>query len=176
MGNKYFKGPSTGFNIVGAHASTNLRALFGCVLVSIAASVLCSDIVSANPIQSTNIVHTKAYLVHTERGPHVAIIITPPSARGVDGRVLIEVYNRTKVHLALVKFDINLRNSGGFSINSTAEAKDLKAKSSSAIWIKLPKIKEQFPQVTAATADGLRVINANAIEIPVKAYLTVITK
>ncbi len=139
------------------------------------ALVALSRIASATPIQSSNIMHTQAYKKHPERGAYISIIVTPPSARGVDGRVLVEVYNYTKVNLALVKFDINLRNSGGFDINAVAEAKSLKPNSSGAIWIKLPKIKDRFPPVTAASIDGLRVINSEAKEITISPYLTVVT-
>ena len=146
------------------------------VFGGLVAALAISSVAVATPVQSTNVVHTQAYKKHPERGPYISIIVTPPSARGVDGRVLVEVYNYTKINLALVKFDINLRNSGGFDINAVAEANSLKPKSSGAIWVKLPKIKDRFPPVTAATIDGFRVINSEAQEVSVRPYLTVISK
>ena len=148
------------------------RIVLGCLM----AAIMVPSLALANPILSANVVHSQAYKVHPERGPYVSVIVTPPSARGVDGRVLVEVYNRSKTNLALVKFDIELKNSQGFEIVAQGEAHDLKPNSSGAIWIKLPKNKEKFPVVTAAVIDALRIIDVDAQELKLKTFLTVITK
>jgi hypothetical protein len=128
------------------------------------------------PIRSSNIAHTQAYKLHPERGPYLDIKVTPPSPRGVDGRVLVEVYNRTKLKLATVKFDITLQNSGGFSIGAVIEASSLNPNMSGAQWVKIPKIGGQFPAVSVAVVDGLRSITVDAREEPIKGFVTLITR
>jgi hypothetical protein len=76
-------------------------------------------------IRSKNVVHTQAYKPRPERGQHIDIKVTPPGRRGSDGKVLVEVYNRSKQHLSLIQFDISLNNRGGFSINAPGKAEDL---------------------------------------------------
>lgn len=130
----------------------------------------------AAQIRSKNVVHTQAYKPRPERGPHIDIKVTPPGITGSDGRVLVEVYNRGKQHLALVQFDVTLNNRGGFAITAPVKAEDLKANMSGSQWIKIPKVKGAFPSVDEAVVDNLRVVTVDAQELRIKGFVDLIKK
>ena len=127
-------------------------------------------------IRSKTVVHTQAYKPKPERGPHIDIKVTPPGARGADGRVLVEVYNRGKQHLALIQFDITLNNRGGFSITAPCKAEDLKPNMSGSQWVKIPKIGGAFPAIDEAVVDNLRVVTVEAQDVKMKGFVDLIKK
>jgi hypothetical protein len=129
---------------------------------------------NAEQIRSKNVIHTQAYKPRPERGPHVDIKVTPPGARGSDGRVLVEVYNRSKQHLALVQFDVTLNNRGGFAITAPVKAEDLKPNMSGSQWVKIPRIKGAFPSIDEAIVDGLRTVTVDAQDVKLKGFVDLI--
>ena len=128
----------------------------------------------AAQIRSKTVVHTQAYKAKPERGSHIDIKVTPPGSRGKDGRVLVEVYNRGKQHLALVQFDITLTNRGGFEITAPVKAEDLRPNMSGAQWVQIPKIKGAFPIVDEAVVDNLRTVTAEAQDVKMKGFVDLI--
>ena len=139
----------------------------------IAMSLLASN-ADAEQIRSKNVIHTQAYKPRPERGSHVDIKVTPPGARGSDGRVLVEVYNRSKQHLALVQFDVTLNNRGGFAITAPVKAEDLKPNMSGSQWVKIPKIKGAFPGIDEAIVDSLRTVTVDAQDVKLKGFVDLI--
>lgn len=127
-------------------------------------------------IRSKVVVHTKAYKLRPERGQHIDIKVTPPGRRGSDGKVLVEVYNRSKQHLSLIKFDINLNNRGGFSINAPGQAEDLKPNLSGSQWVKIPKVNGAFPDIDQAVVTNLRCLTVDAHEVKIKGFVDLIKK
>lgn len=130
----------------------------------------------AERIRSKTVIHTQAYKPKPGRGPHIDIKVTPPGSRGVDGRVLVEVYNRGKQHLALVQFDITLNNRGGFSITAPCKAEDLKPNMSGSQWVVIPKIRGAFPGIDEAVVENLRTVTVEAQDIPMKGFVDLIKK
>jgi len=118
--------------------------------------------------------HKSAYAPKPNRGPHLDVKITPPEIRGKEGRVLIEVYNRGKAHIARVTFDVVLFNQGGFTLTAPIVAEDLKPDLSGGQWVKIPQIKGQFPKITGGKITGIRIFDTTAKELPMKAYLDLI--
>jgi len=129
---------------------------------------------NAEQIRSKNVIHTQAYKPRPERGAHVDIKVTPPGTRGSDGRVLVEVYNRSKQHLALVQFDVTLNNRGGFAITAPVKAEDLKPNMSGSQWVKIPRIKGAFPSIDEAIVDGLRTVTVDAQDVKLKGFVDLI--
>jgi hypothetical protein len=127
-------------------------------------------------IRSKNVVHTQAYKPRPERGQHIDIKVTPPGRRGSDGKVLVEVYNRSKQHLSLIQFDINLNNRGGFSINAPGKAEDLKPNLSGSQWVKIPKVNGAFPDIDQAVVTNLRCLTVDAHEAKIKGFVDLIKK
>jgi hypothetical protein len=148
-----------------------IRKLFMIVLICAPA-----QLAFAERIRSKTVIHTQAYKTKPGRGPHIDIKVTPPGARGVDGRVLVEVYNRGKQHLALVQFDITLNNRGGFSITAPCKAEDLKPNMSGSQWVTIPKIRGFFPVIDAAVVENLRTVTVEAQDVPMKGFVDLIKK
>ena len=135
-----------------------------------------SQVAYGQRIRSTTVPHTQAYKPKKNRGAHIDIKVTPPGARGVDGRVLVEVYNRGKQHLALVQFDITLNNRGGFSITAPCKAEDLKPNMSGSQWVVIPKIRGAFPVIDEAIVENLRTVTIEAQDVPMKGFVDLIKK
>lgn len=131
---------------------------------------------NAEQIRSKNVIHTQAYKPRPERGQHIDIKVTPPGARGSDGRVLVEVYNRSKQHLALVQFDVTLNNRGGFAITAPVKAEDLRPNMSGSQWVKIQKIKGAFPSIDEAIVDSLRTVTVDAQDVKLKSFVDLIKK
>jgi hypothetical protein len=129
---------------------------------------------NATPIVSKTRSHLVAYNPILGRGQHVDIKVTPPGARGADGKVLVEVYNRSKTHLALIQFDVTLKNRGGFAITAPVQAVDLNPKMSGSQWIKIPAIKGAFPQIDLAIVDNLKSVTGTATEIKLPGFVDLI--
>ena len=130
--------------------------------------------VYAEKVRSKIAPHKQAYKPRPERGLHLDIKVTPPGPRGVDGRVLVEVYNRGKEHLALVQFDVTLINRGGFEITAPVKAEDLKSNMSGSQWIKIPKVRGAFPSIDEAIADNIKTVTVEAREVKMKAFVDLI--
>jgi hypothetical protein len=128
----------------------------------------------ASQIRSQTRSHKVAYKPTPGRGEHIDIKVTPPGARGVDGRVLVEVYNRGKAHLALVQFDVVLTNRGGFAITAPVKAEDLRPNMSGSQWVKIPSIKGAFPIIDQAIVENLKMVNTEAREIKMKGFVDLI--
>lgn len=139
-------------------------------------ALMLAQVAYAERIRSKTVVHTQAYKPRPGRGPHIDIKVTPPGSRGVDGRVLVEVYNRGKQHLALVQFDITLNNRGGFSITAPCKAEDLKPNMSGSQWVIIPKIRGVFPAIDEAVVENLRTVTVEAQDIPMKGFVDLIKK
>lgn len=120
--------------------------------------------------------HKTAYNPKPQRGPHLDVKVTPPELRGKAGRVMIEVYNRGKDHIALVTFDVVLKNNSGWSLTAPIKAEDLKPNMSGGQWVEIPKMGEKFPAITGASLSHLRVINVEAQEIKLAPYMDLIKK
>ena len=127
-------------------------------------------------IRSKNVPHNQAYKLHPKRGQYLDIKVTPPGARGADGRVLVEVYNRGKSHLALIQFDVTLTNRGGFGITAAVTAEDLRPNMSGSQWVKIPMIKGAFPLIDEAIVDNLHVVTVDARDIKINTYVDLIKK
>lgn len=138
---------------------------FGCVFASPS---------FAQKVRSKSVPHTQAYKPRPERGAHIDIKVTPPGARGADGRVLVEVYNRSKQHLALIQFDVTLLNRGGFEITAPVKAEDLKPNMSGSQWIKIPRVRGAFPSVDEAIADNIKAVTIEAREVKMKSFVDLI--
>lgn len=139
-------------------------------------TLMMAHVAYAERIRSKTVVHTQAYKPRPGRGPHIDVKVTPPGSRGVDGRVLVEVYNRGKQHLALVQFDITLNNRGGFSITAPCKAEDLKPNMSGSQWVIIPKIRGAFPAIDEAVVENLRTVTVEAQDIPMKGFVDLIKK
>lgn len=146
------------------------------LLISALALAGCTStrLVASTSAQAVVVDHKAAYNPKPERGPHIDIKVTPPEIRGQDGRVLIEVYNRSKDHLGSVNFDVKLKNNEGFEIEAPITASDLKPNMSGGQWVKIPPIKGRFPKIIAARALNIRVIRVDATEIKLKAFMDLI--
>lgn len=120
--------------------------------------------------------HRTAYNPKPERGPHLDVKVTPPELRGKVGRVMIEVYNRGKEHIASVDFEVTLKNNSGWQLNAPVHAEDLKPNMSGGQWVEIPKMAEKFPTITAASMKHLRVINVEAKEIKLQPYMDLVKK
>jgi hypothetical protein len=128
----------------------------------------------AEPIRSQLRSHKAAYKPTPERGEHIDIKVTPPAARGRQGRVLVEIYNRGKVHVALVQCDVTLKNRGGFSITAPVKAEDLRPNMSGSQWIKIPLRRGSFPDIDQAVVENLRIVTADATEIKMNGFVDLI--
>lgn len=120
--------------------------------------------------------HKTAYAPKPQRGPHLDVKVTPPELRGKVGRVMIEVYNRGKDHLALVSFDVVLKNNSGWVLTAPVKAEDLNPNMSGGQWVEIPKMNEKFPEIMAAQLSHLRIITADAREVKMTTYMDLIKK
>ena len=118
--------------------------------------------------------HKDSYAPKPQRGPHLDIKVTPPEIRGKDGKLLIEVYNRSKEHIMLVTFDLKLFNNQGYELDSQVQAEDLRPNLSGGQWVKIPQIQEKFPKILGARASNIKIITADSREIALMPYLDVI--
>ncbi len=125
-------------------------------------------------VQAVIVEHKSAYSPKPERGSHLDVKVTPPEIRGKEGRVMIEVYNRGKEHLALVMFDVTLFNQGGLDITAPVKAEDLKPNMSGGQWVVIPSIQGKFPTITGARLSHLRIVNAAAREVKMKTYMDLV--
>lgn len=152
------------------------RALFiavACVLATAAQPV---NAKSTDSAVAQIVGHKTAYAPKPQRGPHLDVKVTPPELRGKTGRVMIEVYNRGKDHIATVNFDVTLKNNSGWSLTAPVKAEDLKPNMSGGQWIEIPKMGEKFPILTGASLHHLRVISVEAQELKITPYLDLIKK
>ena len=143
-------------------------------IIYLLVAVLTPTVAFSAAIHSKNVTHTQAYKLHPERGQYVDIKVTPPGARGADGRVLVEVYNRGKSHLALIQFDVTLTNHGGFGITAAVKAEDLSPNMSGSQWVKIPMIKGAFPVIDEAIVDNVHVVTVDARDIKINTYVDLI--
>ena len=120
--------------------------------------------------------HKAAYAPKPQRGPHLDVKVTPPELRGKVGRVMIEVYNRSKDRIATVNFDVTLKNNSGWSLTAPVKAEDLNPNMSGGQWVEIPKMGEKFPTITGASLSHLRIISADAQELKLTPYMDLIKK
>ena len=134
------------------------------------------DVKFSTTVQAVIVDHKLAYSPKPERGSHLDVKVTPPEIRGKEGRVMIEVYNRGKDHLALVMFDVTLFNQGGLDITAPVKAEDLKPNMSGGQWVVIPPIQGKFPTITGARLSNLRIVNTSAREVKMKTYMDLVKK
>ena len=149
-----------------------MRSFFCCVTLMLSSLGLAAG--DSQAIQAKIVNHLAAYNPNPERGPHLDVKVTPPEARGEPGKVLVEVYNRGKTHLALVQFDVTLFNHGGFEISAPVKAEDLRPNMSGSQWIKIPQVKGKFPSIDAARMSHIVTITSEAKDITMKAFMELI--
>jgi hypothetical protein len=160
----------------------NSRGIRVILLSLLCAGLLCAGLSPAamagakvpTSVKATLVDHKTAYSPKPNRGDHIDIKITPPEIRGKEGRLLVEVYNRGKIHISSVTFDLKLKNNEGFEINAPVNAQDLKPNLSGGQWVKIPPIKGRFPKIISARALNIRVISVDAVEISLHPYLDLI--
>lgn len=157
--------------------SFNLKAAF---MMGLLCTATLTSIVLAKPNKIPNWVkarlaeHKESYAAKPQRGPHLDIKVTPPEIRGKDGKILIEVYNRSKEHIALVTFDLKLHNHGGYDLDAPIQAEDLRPNLSGGQWVKIPQVDGKFPKILGARASNIKIITADSREIALMPYLDVI--
>ncbi|MCX6117499.1 MAG: hypothetical protein NT027_08160, partial [Proteobacteria bacterium] len=120
--------------------------------------------------------HKNTYNPRPERGAHLHVVVTPPEKRGKEGKVLVEVYNRGKIHIASAAFDLTIANQGGLEIKSSIQATDVKPNYSGLQWISIPPIRGKFPIATAARLTNLRIVDTSAQEIQMKVFLDMVKR
>ena len=141
-----------------------------------------SSLASAVPAKSSDsavaqiVEHKAAYAPKPQRGPHLDVKVTPPELRGKTGRVMIEVYNRGKDHIASVNFDVTLKNNSGWALTAPIKAEDLKPNMSGGQWVEIPRMGEKFPTITGASLSHLRIISVEAQEIKLTPFMDLIKK
>jgi hypothetical protein len=143
-------------------------------LILIIGMVFVTSPVYAEKVRSKVVPHTQAYKPRPDRGAHLDIKVTPPGPRGADGRVLVEVYNRGKQHLALVQFEVTLLNRGGFEITAPVKAEDLKPNMSGSQWIKIPRVRGAFPVIDEAIAENIKTVTVEARDVKMKSFVDLI--
>lgn len=123
----------------------------------------------AAPAQNRKVNHLEAYKAHPERGPHIDLKITPPEKRGKDTMVLVEIYNRSKLRISVLKFDITFKNRGAQDVAASIEAEDLGPGWSVPRWVKIPA-SGKIPTIDSIILTNVRVIDSTANEVKLKAY------
>ena len=117
--------------------------------------------------------NTQAY-ARNSAGQYLGIKVTPPKVMGPDQFVIVEVYNMSKSDLALVTFDITLHNNSGYDLSSGIEGDDVMPGQSALRKIATPG-KGPFPPVNKVDIENLRVVNTNATEVVINAYVDLVT-
>ena len=118
------------------------------------------------PIHRT-IIHTEAYKKRVDIGPHINFKITPPEKRGRKGRVLVEVYNYSKVNLSVVDFWLMLSNTWGDKIEVQITCDDIKGGWSALKWVKIPGDKP-IPEITTVQIRNMKIFNDQGRETKLK--------
>lgn len=103
--------------------------------------------------------HKTAYSRNAMTEPHVDIKVTPPGPRGKPGIVLVEVYNRTKVYLQTVEFEIELENKGWDRLSQTITVAEMEAGGSTTQEFKLP------PQSSKSAVYSISDVNIDRMEM-----------
>ena len=120
-------------------------------------------------VVSSRINHNEAYKTHPERGEHISLKITPPEKRGKDTMVLVEVYNKSKVRVSVMSFDITLKNHGAKDIFSHLQVEDLSKGWSVPRWVKIPGT-GKIPTIDSVIIDNVKIVDALAAEVKMKVY------
>jgi hypothetical protein len=126
------------------------------------------------PIQRT-VIHTEAYKKREYLGPHINFKVTPPEERGVQGRVLVEVYNYSKTYLNVVDFWLYLSNNWGDKIEVHITCDDIKPNWSALRWVRIPGAKK-VPKMDKVVIQNLSIFDENGKKIKLKHYTDLIKK
>jgi hypothetical protein len=124
------------------------------------------------PIHRT-VIHTEAYKKREGFGPHVNFKITPPEKRGRKGRVLVEVYNYSKVNLAVVNFWVILSNQWGDRIEVQITCDEIPAGWSALKWVKIPGDKP-IPEISTVQIKNMKIFNDQGRETKLKYFTDLI--
>lgn len=124
------------------------------------------------PIHRT-VIHTEAYKKREGFGPHINFKITPPEKRGRKGRVLVEVYNYSKVNLAVVNFWLILSNQWGDRIEVQINCDEIPAGWSALKWVKIPGDKS-IPEITIVQIKNMKIFNDQGRETKLKYFTDLI--
>jgi hypothetical protein len=124
------------------------------------------------PIHRT-VIHTEAYKKREGFGPHINFKITPPEKRGRKGRVLVEVYNYSKVNLAVVNFWMILSNQWGDRIEVQINCDEIPAGWSALKWVKIPGDKP-IPEISIVQIKNMKIFNDHGRETKLKYFTDLI--
>lgn len=124
------------------------------------------------PIHRT-VIHTEAYKKREGFGPHINFKITPPEKRGRKGRVLVEVYNYSKVNLAVVNFWMILSNQWGDRIEVQINCDEIPAGWSALKWVKIPGDKP-IPEISIVQIKNMKIFNDQGRETKLKYFTDLI--
>jgi hypothetical protein len=127
---------------------------------------------SLPPIHRT-VIHTEAYKKREGFGPHINFKITPPEKRGRKGRVLVEVYNYSKVNLAVVNFWLILSNQWGDRIEVQINCDEIPAGWSALKWVKIPGDKT-IPEITSVQIKNMKIFDDRGRETKLKYFTDLI--
>ena len=128
---------------------------------------------TALPPTHRTVIHTEAYKKREGFGPHINFKITPPEKRGRKGRVLVEVYNYSKVNLAVVNFWLMLSNQWGDLIEVQINCDDIPAGWSALKWVKIPGDKP-IPEITSVQIKNMKVFNDQGRETKLRYFTDLI--
>ena len=126
-----------------------------------------------NPSIHRTVIHTEAYKKRVDIGPHINFKITPPEKRGRKGRVLVEVYNYSKVNLSVVDFWLILSNAWGDKIEVQITCDDIKGGWSALKWVKIPGEKP-IPEITTVQIRNMKIFNDQGRETKLKYFTDLI--
>jgi hypothetical protein len=94
----------------------------------------------ATKVQTTKRI-TDSKTAHTTNAmtsEHVDIKVTPPGPHGKPGVVIVEVYNRSKLYLETVRFELELDNNGWDRLSQTITVDAMEAGGSTVRELKIP--------------------------------------
>lgn len=122
---------------------------------------------------SRSVIHTSAYKLRKDAGPHISLKITPPEKRGKKGMVLVEIYNYSKTYLAVMDFWLILNNNWGDRIEVHVTCDDVKPNWSALKWVKIEGNKP-FPKISQVEIRNMVIFNEKAQKVDLKHYTDLI--
>lgn len=118
------------------------------------------------------VTNTQAY-DEKSRGQHVAIKVTPPTMKGPNEFVFVEIYNWTKANLSLVEFDITLHNQQGYDLTTHVSGDEILSKYSGVRKIPAPGSGPFIP-ITKVTISALKLVNQDANFVVAPVYVDLV--
>lgn len=127
---------------------------------------------SLPPVHRT-VIHTEAYKKREGIGSYINFKITPPEKRGRKGRLLVEVYNFSKINLAVVDFWLILSNEWGDKIEVQITCDNINAGWSALKWVQIPGNKP-IPEITTVQIKNMKIFDAQGHEAKLKYFTDLI--